>query len=76
MGSDALSDPSLRSRFHESLHSLLSPDRNRKYWLRSKSAEEVVKVALKDSSPNVRIAAARAAAKFGLTEKAISVLGS
>ena len=74
MGSDALSD--LVSEADSTNPSI-------RYWAltgignigsAAKSAEEVVKVALKDSSPNVRIAAARAAAKFGLTEKALSVL--
>ncbi len=74
MGSDALSD--LVSEVDSMNPSI-------RYWAltgignigsAAKSAEEVVKVALKDSSPNVRIAAARAAAKFGLTEKALSVL--
>ena len=74
MGSDALSD--LVSEADSSNASI-------RYWAltgignigsAAKSAEQVVKVALKDSSPNVRIAAARAAAKFGLTEKALSVL--
>ena len=74
MGSDALSDlvseadsmnPSIRYWALTGIGNIGSA---------AKSAEEVVKVALKDSSPNVRIAAARAAAKFGLTEKALSVL--
>ena len=40
----------------------------------AKSAIDIVKAGLKDPSPNVRIAAARAAAKLGETELALNLL--
>lgn len=65
------------------IHAASSEDASIRYWSmtgignigsEAKRAMEVVKAGLKDSSPNVRIAAARAAARLGETEAALGVL--
>lgn len=67
----------------ELIEAAKSPDASTRYWCMTgignigpaaKSAREAVIVGLKDPSPNVRIAAARAAAKLGETEMALDLL--